>query len=144
MVLLPLGMQSLDLSILTATHFSFKQLLALYCSILIFGWFSLVPCWVSFPTPIHMLHSDLGCENHIISKMMAKHTTEIFCFVWGVWNATSIHLGFSSFQPWNPAENFTETAEIAEKNPLGKTQNFLFAESALISLLARCFGCQNN
>ena len=70
MVLLPLGMQFLDLSILTAAHSSFKQLLGLCCSTLKFWWLSLVPCWISFPTPIHMLHSDLRCENHTTSKRM--------------------------------------------------------------------------
>ena len=32
-------------------------------------------------------------------------------WIFWVWIATSRHLGFSSFQPWNPTENFTETAE---------------------------------
>ena len=32
--------------------------------------FLLVHCWIRFPMPIHMLHSDLRCENHTTSNMM--------------------------------------------------------------------------
>ena len=95
---------------LIATLFSFKQSLSIFLLL-----------------PIHMLHSDPGCENHIISKMMAKHTTECW-----VWNANSSHLGFSFFfSPEtfeNPNEKFTTnpTGALARtaKNSTGKP-NFL-------------------
>ena len=94
MVLLLLGMQFLDLSILTAAHFSLKKSLALCYSTLKFWWLSLVPCWISFPTPIHMLHSDLGCENHTTSKIMifTNFRQDTHCIL--VWNANFSHLGF--------------------------------------------------
>ena len=33
----------------------------------------LVPCWISFPTPIHMRHFDLGCGNHTTSRNEDLH-----------------------------------------------------------------------
>ena len=74
----------------------FKKSLALCCSILQFWWLSLVPCWIIFPTPIHMLHSDLGCENHTTSKMMF--------FTKCIWSemSTSATWNFLPFQPCNP------------------------------------------
>ena len=59
-------------------HCLSKQPLVLFCSSFKLWWFSIVLCWIRFPMPIHMLHSDLRCENHTISKMMAKHTTEFW------------------------------------------------------------------
>ena len=45
-----------------------RSSLAFLCFMLRFWSLILVLCWISFPTPIHMLHSDLGCENHTTSK----------------------------------------------------------------------------
>ena len=58
------------LSISIAAHFFYKQSSVLCCSTFKFRWLSLVPCWISFTTPIHKIHSSLGCENHTTSKMM--------------------------------------------------------------------------
>ena len=66
------------MSILTTTIFFLsKQPLALIGSKYLWymktsfriWWFSIVLCWISFPMPIHMLHSEFGCENYTTSKM---------------------------------------------------------------------------
>ena len=54
-----------------------KQALALFCSKYLWymktsfklWWFSTVLYCLIFPMPIHMLHSDFGCENYTTSKM---------------------------------------------------------------------------
>ena len=69
--------------------FPYWQPLVLCSTAFELWWLSLVPCWIIFPTPIHMIHSDLGCENHTISKMMAKHTTKFWSET-----RTSATLGF--------------------------------------------------
>ena len=88
--LLPLGMQFSNLSILTASHFFFKQPLVLFYSAFKLWWFSLVPCWIRFPTPIHMLHFDLGCENHTTSKMTIFHQISAFLHTTVFWSGCQL------------------------------------------------------
>ena len=86
----------LDLSILTVAQFFTKKSLVLCSMTFKLWWLSLVPYWISFPTPIPMIHSDPGCEKHIISKMMAKHTTKFWSEM-----RTSATCSFLPFQLWN-------------------------------------------
>ena len=116
--------------------FFFKQPLVLFCSSFKLWWFSLVPYWIRFPTPIHMLHSDFVCENHTASKM--RIFTKFMHFYTQLYSGLECQIHppriFFFFSPENPletAENPTEKAtEIHWEIPL-ENSKFSFVKSGL-------------
>ena len=131
--LLLLGMQFPDLSLLTAIHFFFKQSLVLCSSTFKLRWFLLVPCWISFPTPIPMLHSDLECENHTTSKMTiftkSLHFYTQLCF--GLWCQLQPSVGASL----EILENFSiGRSQCIQRGTLGNLRiSFLMHHSSFLN-----------
>ena len=77
-----------------------------------FWWLTLVPYWISFPTLIHMLHSDLGCENHTTSKNEDFHQISAFLHTTAFWSGCQLQ------PPKNPLKDSWKSTERQLKIPL--------------------------
>ena len=99
-----------------------------------FWWIFLVTYWIIFPTPIHMLHSDLRCENHTTSKIEYSHKISAYNCILD-WVPTS-----ATCKPhWKTAEKSCgKKVEICWKIPFRKLK-FSSAESALILTISPMF-----